>query len=183
MQQSDGKGHFDRIMQYVERQTGVVRSYDETIRMLRSHPPGYRRSLCIYFSDADIDNGGFAQYYHNGFGCMTMSAIEGYERLGATRMVEIMKSALHVCLQSHPEIAAYTDFGDVPEGYFDDFTPLAESFDELDDLYYREAARLPGAEDVDSMYPLGPIDHYYEEYPDDFGRERTKTGDAVESGA
>ena len=85
MPDRDGKGHFDRIMKYVDVQMGGDSwGYDEAIAKLRDHPPGYRRSLCIYFSDADIDNGGFQQYYQNGFGCMTMSAIEGYERLGAT---------------------------------------------------------------------------------------------------
>lgn len=168
MANRDGKGHFSRIMQYIEEETGEFSSYDDTIDKLRDHPSGYRRALSIYFSDADIDNGGFHQYYHNGFGCMTMSAIEGYERLGASQMVNIMKSALHVCLNTYPEVAQYTNFKDVPDGYFDDFTPVADTFDELDSLYYKEADRLPGSEDVDSMYPIGPIDYYYDKFPDDF---------------
>jgi hypothetical protein len=125
--------------------------------------------MCIYFSDADIDNGGFEQYYQNGFGCMTMSAIEGYERLGATRMAQIMRSSLWVCSNAHPELAKNTRLG-IPPGYLDDFTPLADSFDELDTLYYEEARRLPGAADVDSLYPLGALDYYFETYPEDFGR-------------
>ena len=99
---------------------------------------------------------------------MTISAIEGYERLGATQMVEIMKSAIYVCLNSYPGVADYTNFKDVPDDYFDGFQPVADTFDELDSLYYKESDRLPGAEDVDSCYPIGPIDYYYDNFPDDF---------------
>jgi hypothetical protein len=168
MPHRNGKGHFDRIMQFIRENTGRIRTYDETIEKLRCHPPGYRRSLCIYFSDADIDNGGFHQYYHNGFGCMTMSAIEGYERLGATRMIEIMKSSLFVCLTSYPGVSDYTNLNDVPHGYFDGFEPIAGSFDDLNLLYDEESYRLPGSEDVDSCYPIGPIDYYYDKFPEDF---------------
>jgi hypothetical protein len=38
----------------------------------------------------------------------------------------------------------------------------------LDSLYYDEAERLPGSEDVDSLYPIGPIDYYYDNFPEDF---------------
>jgi hypothetical protein len=84
-------GHYDRVVEYIEKHTGPIRSYEETIAKLRAHPPGYRRALCIFASDADIDNGGFHQYYYNGFGCMTISAIEGYplsrRRIRKTYMV------------------------------------------------------------------------------------------------
>lgn len=169
MTRRKGEGHFDRIMAYIEKHVGQITSYENTIERLRAHPPGFRRALCIYFSDADIDNGGFKQYYHNGFGCMTMSAIEGYERLGAGRMAQIMKSSLYVCLHSRPEVAARTRL-EMPASYLDGFSPLAATFEQLDTLHYEEAERLPGAADVDSCYPLGAIDFYYEKYPEDFGR-------------
>ena len=88
--------------------------------------------------------------------------------LSATLMVSIMKSALYVCLNSHPDIVKYTNFKDVPADYFDGFRPVANTFAELDSLYYAAANLLPGTDDVDSMYPIGPIDYYYDNFPEDF---------------
>jgi hypothetical protein len=83
-------------------------------------------------------------------------------------MVRIMKSSLYVCLHSYPEVAEQTRFG-MPPGYLDGLRPLADTFEDLDTLYYDEAERLPGAADVDSCYPIGTIDYYYKKYPEDFG--------------
>ncbi len=160
--------HYPHIMDYIDRATDGHGDYGAIIQKLRNHPPGYRRTFCIYFSDADIDNGGFLQYYTNCFGCMTVSAIEGYERLGAKKMVAVMKSALKVCLQLYPDVAAHTDFTDVPPNYLADFEAVACSFPELDAMYYEEADRLPGAADSDSNYPVGVIDYYFEHFPEDF---------------
>ena len=169
MSTGSGKGHFDRIMKYIDVEMGGDNwRYNEAITKLRSKPPGYRRSLCIYFSDADIDNGGFSQYYQNGFGCMTISAIEGYERIGGIEMANIMKSSLYLVLYKYPVLPQVSNITDIPEGYFSRFEPVANTLEELDVLYYRAADELPGAMDVDSGYPVGAIDYYYETFTEDF---------------
>ncbi len=171
-----GMGHYDhRITPYINEQMGGDGwwrhlGYEDVMERLRNHPPGYRRAFCIYISDADIDNGGFDQYFYNQFGFMTMTAIEGYERLGATHMIEIIKSALYVCRKSHPDLWGRNHFEDLPDGYFEGFVPIADNFDELNSLYYEESNRLPGSEDVDSVMADGPMDYYYENFPEDFRR-------------
>ena len=162
---------FDQIMSEIDKiMGGESWAYEEALRTLRGHPPGYRRVFCMWTSDHEIDNGGFSQYYGNGIGYMTMNAIEGYERIGAPQMGQILKSSLYVFQRSHPEEAKKTHFDDIPPGYFDGFVPIANTFNELDNLYYQEADKLPGSERNPSIYPEGAIDYYFERFPSDFGR-------------
>jgi hypothetical protein len=160
--------HFTRISDYIDAHIPVRRDYPHIINVLRSHPNGYRRAFAMYFSDADICNGGFRQYYQNLNGCLTMSAIEGYAQIGASTMVSVMMSALKVCFTSFPEIVAETDFGDVPKGDVQSHIALVDDWGELDKTYYIERERLPCEGEHDWLYLDGPIDYYYKNFPGEF---------------
>jgi hypothetical protein len=129
-------------------------------------PVGYRRCFAMYFSDADIDNGGFQAFYHSSRSLYFRLAIEGYERIGATRLVEILKSSFVVCLKERPGLVQ-VDRLDLPKDYLSGFKPLAETLDALEAMYYAESDRLPGAVPR-SSYPTGPIAYYAEKFPEDF---------------
>lgn len=105
-----------------------------------NHPPGYARCYAVWWADADITNGGFYQFFHNSTGNLILIAIECFEHIGEDKMASIFKSALLACRKQYPELIRY----EIPDGYFEGFTPISDDLETLTDMYYEEKYKLPG---------------------------------------
>jgi hypothetical protein len=163
MHQDGYKVARNRLTQYVEqacRESGP----SDGLKALAGRPIGYRYCWSIWCSDADITNGGLSQYYLNSTHEMVLDAIAGYERIRAHRMADILKSSLLVCAETHPERLRI----EVPEDRFKGFVPLAESLNELSDMYCAEKKTLPGNAEGTAVYLDCVVDHWFQTYPTDF---------------
>jgi len=155
---------WERVHDYVQRLWPPdSSSYLDLLRVLEHHPPGYARAFSMWFSGADIDNGGFIQYFSNSTGQLVLKAIECFERLGQDRMALILKSALWAYRLRYPDELQIS----IREGYFNAFAPIANELEELSDMFYAEKRNLPGKTDG-SSYLDDVVEYYVEHYPEDF---------------
>ena len=177
------KSAFTKIMDEVEaRHPPTTWNYDVIVSD-PGLPVGHRRMVAVYFSTADIDNGGFKQYYMNCFGCLTVPAIEAYEKAGQTDMVKVMKIALKVSLNGGPISEKYEKETDImaqfrgsiaetnfrlPLGFLEGVDFAGKNLEDLDTEFYALKEKLPGALDLPSGYPDGFITWYYNKFPEEF---------------
>jgi hypothetical protein len=61
---------------------------------LASLTPGQRALLSIYWTDAEVSNGGFDQYFFNSTGDLAYEAIAGFKRIGAARTAQLLERVL-----------------------------------------------------------------------------------------
>ena len=146
---------------------------DEASESSRTNNPiGYIYSISICTSDADICNCGLQMFFADRAftSANIVETISAYERINASTMASIMKSAFFLFIRAPREKYRFTNSADfpleVPHEYFHGFTPIAESFEQLDDLYFAERKQLPGYRGIGNLY--GVIDHYYQTHPEDF---------------
>lgn len=159
---------WERIDAYLERAC-VEEGVPDWPTALAARPPGYLRAASMWWTDAEVNNGGFSQYFLNSTNETVWHAIAGYDRIGQTRMAGILQSAVFVCGEERPELLRAA----VPLGAFDDFVPLASDLDSLDELYYKELSRLPIANGIENdCYLNGTVEYYWHTFPEDF-RERS----------
>lgn len=172
---------FTKIMKDVEALYPPDKwDYQKIIRD-KKIPVGHRRMVAVYFSTADIANGGFTQFFGNGFGCLCVPAIEAYEKSGQTEIANLMKKAMKICLEGEPlsgqwsalrveefqQAVKETDF-QVPDGFLDGVTTGKQCLEDLDEKFYSLDAQLPGASELPTGYPDGFITWYYNRFPEDF---------------
>lgn len=85
---------WNRVMAYADAISLPDRdcSYGDVGNALAAeHPLGYSRCYAVWWSDADITNGGFKQYFHNSTGDLVLLAIECFEHVKQDRMAAIFK--------------------------------------------------------------------------------------------
>lgn len=161
---------WDRVTKYLERAC-VEEDVPDWPTALIARPPGYLRSASMWWTDAEVNNGGLSQYFLNSTNEVVWHAIAGYERIGQTRMAEILRSAVVVCSKESPELLR----ADVPPGALDGFVPLAGDLDSLDELYYEELLRLPIGNGIENdCYLNGTVEYYWNAFPEDFGEQTGK---------
>lgn len=162
---------WDAVYEYASR---VARESDSSdlFTVGEGHPIGYFNAMCISLSDANIGNCGLEMFFADRVACSThiVAICAAYERINATRMVDILKSALFLFQQQPPE--KYKHFNcaewplEVPQEFMENVEPTRNSFEALDKLYFAERANLPGFIGVRNLH--GVIDRYYETHPEDF---------------
>jgi hypothetical protein len=158
-------GAWATIMSQVEPRYLPERWDYEEIMADESLPIGHRRMVAVYFSAADISNGGFDQYFFNGYGALTIPAIDAYEKAGQFRLAQIMRQALKFCVEKKmsPQRKMI-----IPQGYLDAVEIEGVSLDALETEYFALKNQLPGPEKYMTAYPVRFINWYYEKFPEDF---------------
>ena len=80
------------VLQHVEWQ---VRAHGgDRVAAIHALPPGLRAIHTTFLVDAEVNNGGFNQFFYNPSGELAGVALAGYELLGAEEYAEIMRSAI-----------------------------------------------------------------------------------------
>ncbi len=155
---------WERIDAYLERAC-VEEGVPDWPTALAARPPGYLRAASMWWTDVEVMNGGFQQYFLNSTNEVIWYAIAGYQRLGETRMADLIRSAAFICLRERPALLR----APVPTTAFVDFEPMAQRFDDLNELYDEVRVRLPVAEGIENgCYLNGAVEHYWHTYPEDF---------------
>lgn len=126
----------EAIVQHVHhRFTGA---WGSEAPILRALPAGVRAIYTTWLVDAEVNAGGFHQYFFNSSGQYAGDALSGYELLGAEDYAAIMRSA----------IATFEiDRGRLGEVEADDPTTFADSpvhgaLREIDQRYYALGDRI-----------------------------------------
>jgi hypothetical protein len=126
----------DAIVQHVHLH--VAGAWGREAPIIRALPPGVRAIYTTWLVDAEVNAGGFHQYFFNSSGQYAGDALAGYELLGAEEYAGIMRSAIATFEIDREQLSSFE--ADDPE-------LLAESsvhaaLRDLDQRYYTLGDRI-----------------------------------------
>jgi hypothetical protein len=104
---------------------------DSEIRLSMRLSPGQKALYFIWYLDAQVTNGGFIQFYWNGYRKYLSPIIEGLNLIGDNEMLNLVQKA-------DKEFLTHRNKFEIQQEA-DDWKPLYESltvFDEYDNIYY-----------------------------------------------
>src|SRR6185503_1769996 len=111
----------------------VAGAWGREAEVIRTLPPGVRAIYATWLVDAEVNNGGFNQYFFNSSGRYAGEALAGYELFGAEEYVAVMRSAIATfevdrerlepfyrahTLESFSESYEHTDLREVDQRYY-----------------------------------------------------------------
>jgi len=94
--------------------------------------PGQIAVYAIFWTHAEVSNGGFHQYFHNATGILAPEALDGLRRIGALRFAELLERAMRRFPRGAPptdNARRRDDLDSITDGAF---RGLDEAFFELD---------------------------------------------------
>jgi hypothetical protein len=120
----------DAVVQHVHLR--VAGSWGSESPIIRSLAPGVRAIYTTWLVDAEVNAGGFHQFFFNSSGQYAGDALAGYELLGAEEYAAIMRSAIATYEIDRDQLAAVE--ADDPETFAD--SPVHAALREIDQRYY-----------------------------------------------
>lgn len=93
--------------------------------------PQQKVGLLIYVLEAQVNNGGFHQFFFNSSGYYTRETIDALERIGADITATLLKRAVAIAYPS-----GFPDDPNLHDQRLDDFEEISGPLDELDTRFY-----------------------------------------------
>jgi hypothetical protein len=139
------------IVDEIERRVGD--DYDHSHEIVLSMPRGFRFIYAVWLLDAEVNNGGFNQFFWNSSGQFAPEALEGLREIGATKHEELLKKAIQIhkdesamigklkkkgTLEAFSESYKYTKLNKLDDEYY----KLPESLEKLNVKYIRDHVDL-----------------------------------------
>ena len=139
----DDQDLFDAIHDYVDLK--VEKDYGNEFAIVSSMPRGFQAVYSIWGLKAEVDNGGFYQFFYNKNVDWAFMALEGYKLFGEDKLAAITARAIELYLQEESEQRKYQS--DNPLEMIEKFVEgrKASTLPELDKLFY-ECDGCDGAE-------------------------------------
>ncbi len=108
---------------------------DEKGELKKGNTLSYGQKALYYwwYVDAQVTNGGFTQFYYNGYGKYVPTIIKGLKYIGDNKMAGLVNRSYEIYLKENKKIK------DARKGGLQEFSNLykeIEDFDELDNEYY-----------------------------------------------
>lgn len=113
--------------------------YDEELEIVGRLSPGVRATYLTWIVEAEVNNGGFNQYYFNTDGKFAAEAVDAFEYFGATQHAALMREANEVSASEAAEMEKFKERGSL-EAFSESYehTKLGP----LDDRFYRLTENL-----------------------------------------
>jgi hypothetical protein len=125
----------DAVVQHVHLQ--VAGSWGREAPIIRALPAGVRAVYTTWLVDAEVNAGGFRQYFFNSSGQYAGDALAGYELLGAEEYAGVMRSAIATFEIDRDRLAAFE--AEDPELAR---SPADAALQEVDQRYYALGDRI-----------------------------------------
>ena len=122
------------------------------IELCKRLSPGQKALYFIWYLDGQVTNGGFIQFYWNGYRKYIDPILEGLKLIGDDVMYELVKKADKEYLSNQDKFFKYQELDD-SETLYDELT----QFDDFDESYY---------EQNDEMMSL--LEQYARKNPEEF---------------
>jgi hypothetical protein len=106
--------------------------------IIRALPPGVRAIYTTWLVDAEVNAGGFHQYFFNSSSQYAGDALAGYELLGAEEYAAIMRSAIATFEIDRHRLASV----EVEDPERDAASPVHAALREIDQRYYALGDRI-----------------------------------------
>lgn len=121
------------IMQHIGWVVGE--DYEREHEIVTALSPGFQAIYATWWLEAEVNNGGFNQYFFNSTGQFAKEAAAGFERLGASEHAALTRQAIAVFEHRQPVIDAARQQGTTEafsKTYEDDpFAPFDDRFFKL----------------------------------------------------
>jgi hypothetical protein len=130
----------------------VANSNDDDADLSKRFSPGQKALYFIWYLDAQVRNGGFVQFYLNGYGHYIPPIKTGLKLIGDTAMLALVENADKEYLQNREIVDSYL--------MKDDWGSLYKSpykFDTYDSIYYSSNEKM-----------MLFIEKYARQHPEDF---------------
>ncbi|HXG65616.1 MAG TPA: DUF4375 domain-containing protein [Blastocatellia bacterium] len=76
--------------------------YDKEYEIVTSLSEGFQAVYCTFFLEAEVDNGGFNQYFWNSSGEFATEALDGLRLIGANEHAALMEAAIKIYAKEEP---------------------------------------------------------------------------------
>jgi hypothetical protein len=109
----------------------LAKSKDDDKELSKRFSPGQKALYFIWYLDEQVRNGGFPQFYLNGYGEYIPAIKDGLKLIGDTAMYSLVTNADNEYLTHQKEVDSYKQKSD--------WQPLYETpykFDSYDEIYY-----------------------------------------------
>jgi hypothetical protein len=116
----------------------VAGAWGREAPIIRSLASGIRAIYTTWLVDAEVNDGGFHQYFFNSSGQYAGDALAGYELLGAEEYAAIMRSAIATFEIDRERLAAFE--ADDPEVFAE--SPAHSALRDVDQRYYALGDRI-----------------------------------------
>ena len=126
----------EAIVQHVHLH--VAGAWGREAPIIRSLPPAVRAIYTTWLVDAEVNAGGFHQYFFNSSGQYAGDALSGYELLGAEEYAAIMRSAIATFEIDRVRLASFET--EDPETHAD--SAVHAVLREIDQRYYALGDRI-----------------------------------------
>jgi hypothetical protein len=127
----------DAVLQHVHWQLEEVE--DDESSVLQNLAPGVRAIYATYLVDAEVNNGGFNQYFYNSHGALAGTALAGYELLGAEDYAAVMRAAIATYESEREWLAQFHEAGTL-EAFSESYKHT--ELDDVDQRYYALGDRI-----------------------------------------
>jgi hypothetical protein len=126
----------DAIVQHVHLR--VAGAWGREAPIIRALPAGVRAIYTTWLVDAEVNAGGFHQYFFNSSGQYSGDALAGYELLGTEEYAAIMRSAIATFEIDRDQLGSVE--AEDPETLAS--SPAHEALREIDQRYYALGDRI-----------------------------------------
>jgi len=126
----------EAIVQHVHFR--VAGAWGSEAPIIRTLPPGVRAIYTTWLVDAEVNAGGFHQYFFNSSGQYAGDALAGYELLGAEEYAALMRSAIATFEIDRERLAAV----EIEDPERDSTAHVHAALREIDQRYYALGDRI-----------------------------------------
>ena len=117
----------------------VENNYQRELEIVRSFPPGVRAHYITWIVEAEVNNGGFNQYYFNTDEKFAAEAVTAFEYFGASEHAALMREANNVRAAEAREMDRFKDEGTL-EAFSESYKH--SKLGPLDDRFYKLSENL-----------------------------------------
>jgi hypothetical protein len=128
------RGTLDTIMNYPEDFDDLLPESKAEFARLKPH---VRVAFCLHQLEAEVNNGGFHQFFSNSSGEYVRETIQALVDIGAQETCELLKRAVAIAFPS-----GYPSDAREYESTLADFDDVADKLDDLDQEFFRYAEPL-----------------------------------------
>jgi hypothetical protein len=86
-------------------------NYERESQVVSALPPGVRALYLSWVVEAEVNNGGFNQYYYNTDSKFSSQAVEAFQFFGATEHAALMREANDIHAKEATQMAKFKDAG------------------------------------------------------------------------
>ncbi|MGC4064783.1 MAG: DMP19 family protein [Polyangiaceae bacterium] len=97
------------IIDFIEDRTKLAGG--DTRQALDALSDGFRAVYATWWVEAEVNNGGFNQYFWNASGAFACDAVAGFDRIGLPQLARLMERAIAIRNEDAHEIGRFKDRG------------------------------------------------------------------------